>query len=80
MKGKLNQNGILEIERAGKFKQMKCKKTAVPVLPEDILVDFCDDDCALFEEPEFHDGARPQWTLNLCEFKVLTFSELEDER
>lgn len=79
MKGKINEDGALERERAGKFKIQKCRQS--PVNPGNTdHHPMCADDCPHFDEPVFHTGEKPCWTLNICGFTCLTFSEFEDER
>lgn len=69
VKGKLNKDGVLEIERAGKFKKADCRHDRGGI--------FCTDDCSLFQEPEeMQDGTT---ALMLCS-ALWHFIEFEDER
>lgn len=68
MKGKLNKNGWLSIQRKGKYAEAIC--------PYDKENHQCGSLCALFEEPR-HFGTNIK--LSLCK-KNLIFSELIDER
>ena len=74
MKGKINKNGSLLIERNGKYKDQWClydhKDGAIN----------CGDWCPQFGEPEkavFEENAA---ILNICQKKVLVFDDFEDER
>ena len=83
MKGKIDKNGHLHIERAGKLKMQGCP------FEED---SYCGDWCSLFGEPKISkwmgspdpDAERREvnprhWDLHLCRTRLL-FDELIDER
>jgi len=67
MKGKIDKDGFLWIERKGEWTKQYC-----PIVNDD----WCGQWCPLFGEPEFIDG-HPR--LSLCR-KVLEFVSLVDER
>ena len=74
MKGKIDKDGFLWIERKGKWTKQFC-----PFIGDD----WCGQWCLLFGEPEFIDG-HPRFIdghprLSLCR-KVLEFVPLVDER
>lgn len=86
MKGKIDENGFLYIERAGKTKKTLC--------PYDGECAPCGDWCPLFSEPEpAKDAVYPDddscnydlvpngktW-MRLCHGKYLEFDEFTDER
>jgi hypothetical protein len=77
MKFKINKDGILEIERAGKFKKMECTLAYVT----DGLV-FCSDNCPLFGEPEYYGNIIDNIHLRLCHNVLLhgTKEYCKDER
>ncbi len=71
MRGKINKNGCLEIERAGVMKEQFC--------PERIG-GFCGDNCPLFCEPEEIENSKfGKYELALCH-QTLYFNELIDQR
>jgi hypothetical protein len=74
MNGKINEKGILEIQRGSKYKPQLCCK---------IGDCSCTDDCVLFEEPVIF-GAKttgvPVATLKICQGKEFTFEEFQDLR
>jgi hypothetical protein len=78
-KGKINKRGVLEIERAGKFKPMKCKQGGLIAtgIAGVIALMACDDDCPLFEEPQ--PGSFGKVSIKICK-KILVFDEFIDER
>ena len=79
MKGKIDEDGNLYIERAGKMKQQFCPFDVKP----------CGDWCPLFGEPmdntmswttvDGHIGGHKTTELELCR-KKLYFDEFTDER
>jgi len=73
MKGKIDKDGNLWIERAGKMRNMSC-----PYAEGDSHVTSrsCGHWCALFGEPEEYPGCIH---LALCK-KTLEFTEFTDER
>ncbi len=81
MKAKINKNGVLEIERAGKYKKQSCRiggfyNITVGYDEEAATTARCNDTCPLFGEPEDnYGGAR----LTLCH-RELFFGEFTDER
>jgi hypothetical protein len=77
VRGKINNNGVLEIERAGKFKQMECRKSTA-WSEGDMDCFLCNDDCSLFREPEQSSGEE-KIKLVLCD-TLWYFDEFEDER
>lgn len=70
MKGKIDERGILWIERAGELKQMRC------VNRHD---HFCRDCCPLFGTPCYI-RASDSTALPICQSDVLQFQPLEDQR
>ena len=91
MKGKINKDGILEIERAGEFKKQICMKNMTGESPGFLDSYPCSDNCSLFGEPETDViNASADWErlkiqttgrtfLGLCE-QTWYFDEFEDER
>ena len=76
MKGKIDKDGFLWIERKGEWTKQFC-----PFVGD--CNDWCGQWCPLFGEPEFIDG-HPRFIdghprLSLCR-KVLEFVSLVDER
>lgn len=69
MKGKIDKDGLLEIERGGKIKSAKC--------PFDFSA-RCGDWCAKFGEPLSHVTGRKM--IEICHGQTLYFDEFEDER
>jgi len=70
MKAKINADGFLEIERAGKFKEQMCPKCKMK----------CGDWCPLFHEPSFGNGGEVMG-LNICEGSFPTYKkDFIDER
>ncbi len=89
MKGKIDKEGILYIERAGKLKNTYC--------PYQVEMISCCDECPLFGEPEVVkmiggggglDGSckieicngKILYFIEICNGKTLNFEELIDER
>mgnify|MGYP003587410491 CR=1 FL=1 len=67
LKGKIDCDGRLHIERAGKMKMQRCKDP----------LSACRDTCPLFGEPRtIHDDVH----LTICMDRDLTFSDFIDER
>jgi len=79
IRGKLNAGGVLEIERAGRFKMQECKKSMVPMDGGGMDCHWCGDDCSLFKEPHIHGEDGQQVFLYLCTGSWI-FDEFEDER
>ena len=75
MIGKINKDGWLEIERAGKMKQQFC-----PLQPEQnaFRTNRCGDWCPHFGEPVFSIMCK-DWELSTCKHS-LYFKEFTDER
>jgi hypothetical protein len=73
MKGKIDENGWLWIERAGEMKAQEC-----PCAPESSR---CGDWCPLFGEPYRYtlEKGTPATAIDICQ-AVLVFEEFEDER
>ena len=69
MKGKIDEDGNLYIERAGKMKQQFCPFDVKP----------CGDWCPLFGEPEAEFGTKSV-ILHICKDKMLFLDEFTDER
>jgi len=75
MKGKIDKNGFLYIEREnGKYKIADC--------PRGSQENPCGDWCALFEEPEKikKDPSKNAIYLPICNEKTLVFDYFSDER
>lgn len=71
MKGRINKKGILEILRGRTYKRQIC-------IRPDIM--DCDDNCPMFGEPcKDFDGIHT-YKLQICNGRVLEFTELIDER
>ena len=51
MKAKINKEGRLEIERAGKFKRQRCPHQEIDA---QTLMRLCGDWCQMFREPEIY--------------------------
>lgn len=82
MKIKINKDGVLEIERAGKFKKQSCRFSGFYTIGNQshlkTQLEVCDDTCPLFGEPQFcnepndllkEDSGKPptkKVCLNLC--------------
>jgi hypothetical protein len=79
MKGTIDREGTLFIERAGKMKGQSC--------PFSISMEWCGDWCPLFGEPENYnelglkfEGVRTGIWIRLCQSSCLIFESLKDER
>jgi hypothetical protein len=68
MRGKIDKNGFLHIERRGKMIMQRCPHS---------VQDGCGDWCPLFGEPEFISCGKEK-RLELCG-KTLIFDNLEKE-
>jgi len=69
MNGKINYNGMLEIERTSYYKTHKC-----PFSPAEFN---CGDWCPQFSEPVPENW---QTKIEICHGKTLYFDEFKDER
>lgn len=80
MKGKINNEGILEIERAGRFKKMECRIAGLGFgdLGHDPMACLCGDDCPHFGEPEYYE--KRHVIIEICQSRFLSFDEFEDQR
>jgi len=78
IKGKINKNGVLEIERSGRFKKQDCLRSAAWI-NDNLGCSFCGDNCSLFGEPGIEKFFTGRIFLKLCE-KTWYFDEFEDER
>lgn len=72
MKAKIDKNGYLELERAGKFKRQYCPFTAYDDNPN-----ICGDWCPLFDIRTSSDNAT---VIYLCNQRSYYDVELTDER
>jgi len=83
-KGKINADGVLEIERAGKFKPMECKpmEMTMPSSSDVPIASQCGDDCSLFHEPEKMMLPKDKFytQLRICQGGYWYFDGFEDER
>lgn len=88
LKGKINKDGALEIERAGKPKRTQCRRNVFETIPGTADRLFCSDDCSLFGEPDqetYYDLNTDEeiptgrTRLGLCG-RTWIFTEFEDER
>lgn len=79
VKGKIDKNGFLEIERAGKFKTVECRRSTFMSAHGDIACLACNDNCSLFGEPGIEKFFTGRIFLKLCE-KTWHFDEFEDKR
>lgn len=77
MIGKINMYGRLKIQRVGRLSYQLCPHRQLSN-DEDPAVAVCDDQCPLFGEPE--EISPTETRLEICQGKVLKFSELIDER
>ena len=83
MKGKINNEGKLYIERAGVMKQQLCPNSFSEAVPY-----MCGDWCPMFGEPSREymctimgqDCFSKNTTLTICNNKTITFTEFKDER
>jgi hypothetical protein len=91
--GKINKDGVLERERAGKLKAQNCKRGGVAIDNHgDIYIEPCGDACALFGEPvkqkrfthltekEPNFKLTGKTELTICQNRTLVFNKLTDER
>ena len=83
MKGKIDKDGILWLERAGEFKRQKCVFTMTLIRPEGLEAYYqaqgCGDHCPLFCEPEDSTGGEIE--LSLCHtFHIFKKEDFKDER
>ena len=77
MKGKIDSNGWLRIERGGKEKLQECPFTQKTFQVNDLTIrEPCGDWCPLFDEPDFTDGGAH---LELCQTHYY-FEQFTDER
>lgn len=75
MEGKINKEGVLEMKRAGKFKEMQCR------LAGELISCVCGDDCPHFREPVILRYKLPNITeLQICQGNILAFHQFTDER
>ena len=89
MKGKIDINGWLRIERGGKERLQECPFMQKAFEVNDIVIAPCGDWCPLFVEPmdntlswttvDGHIGGHKTTELELCR-KKLYFDEFTDER
>jgi hypothetical protein len=80
MKGKIDKEGVLLIERAGKIKGQYCCSTSTREVA-------CCDMCPQFGEPEGEgywvddsNVRHDQASINICHGRSLCFSDFIDER
>ena len=71
MKGKIDKEGCLLVERAGKMKVQHCSFTH--------NITSCSDDCALFGEPFKENAVDINTYLFICH-RTWIFDGFEDER
>jgi hypothetical protein len=77
MKGKIDNNGWLRIERGGKEKLQECPFTQKTFQVNDLTIrEPCGDWCPLFDEPE----KRPKCTYLILCHRMIEFAEFTDER
>ncbi len=82
MKGKINLNGYLKIERAGTMRSQICPQVMRRGLlrPNPSYEDLpCGDWCPLFSEPERLNPRDEGWEILICKTS-LYFTEFQDER
>jgi len=77
MKGKINEYGFLEIERAGEMKRQECRKWGMALVENDPVSCACGDECPHFREPSKENGVT---AVALCEGVIWFFDDFEDER
>lgn len=82
MKGKIDKDGTLYIERKGKY---KCQCCPIPEIKGmEGVVSGCGDWCPLFGEPVAttteHYPDDDYITLTICNNRTLIFDEFTDER
>lgn len=78
MEGKINKNGMLVINRAGKEKIQCCQFQVNPEAAE-----YCGDHCPHFNELEDDGISTPLHSvfyIGICHGKRIEFRQFEDER
>jgi len=80
MKGKIDKDGVLYIERAGVMRQQMCPYSYSNQLPV-FSATQCGDACPLFGEPTqlSHTPSGDTYGIKLCQ-RELVFGKLTDER
>lgn len=78
LKGKIDKDGILSIERAGVMRQQMCPYSYSNQLPV-FSATQCGDACPLFDEP-YPERGTTSVMLCICHEKRLFFKEFTDER
>lgn len=94
MKGKISASGHLSIYRGSDYKFQECRESATGDTMQ-LEYDYCGDACPRFGEPEkeveryvqvdtYCERHRVSETgktlLHICQGRILTFDEFEDER
>ncbi len=83
MKGKIDEKGVLHIQRGLEFKSMKCRQAGI------LASVACDDGCPVFGEPQSElkfsdpsDNSKPSTVvlLKICQGIILIFNQFTDER
>ena len=69
-KAKIDKNGVLHFQRAGKMKETRCPNAEFAV--------YCGDFCPLFSEPHLIGDGRG--SIRLCNHVEKYFDEFIDER
>ena len=83
MEGKIDENGVLEIKRAGKMQAMNCKPGGIAIggISENFEIEACcGDSCPLFGEPSSVNKKDARVILIICQGRVLAFDKFTDER
>jgi len=87
MKGKIDSNGWLRIDRGGKERLQECPFMQRAFEVNDIAIAPCGDWCPLFGEPKtvklntLHKADMKEETaLVICHGKCLVFDQLTDDR
>jgi hypothetical protein len=76
VKGKIDKNGVLWIQRGKKLQKQFCHRGG---MIEGYGHGSCCDDCPLFGEPELNWQEQTTY-LEICESRMLEFGEFADER
>jgi len=78
LSGKINQGGVLEIQRAGEFNIQECRFNGIAIVNENPISCSCGDDCPHFGEPK--KNGLHGINLQICQGRILQFDAFKDER
>ncbi len=79
MKGKIDNNGWLRIERGGKEKLQECPFMQRAFQVNDVSIAPCGDWCPLFGEPKWEIDNKAA-IIEICQGNRLYFDEFTDEK